>query len=423
MYRTALSKKLGMSQWFQIPVWGDLIGHIGGMNEYGYPRSVPYGATKGRKLKPTGKVVEVLTDWFHQGGWDIDIPMLLPLTEDPVVGDDQAKGNEEDRKWVYNKAYITQVRKPAKISDGAMGDLAINPDYLKQMWNNLHKDFSEFNMRLQAYSPYDAIYRGFDNQLIRSKELPDCVQKSHPNFYIEGFGKVPYNANNTTYETAIAAQLANLGAEDKMTMKTLRKMQMAANEHMIVPPTMTVLGHQIKGICIMNDRQFAQLAEDPLFEKVHIALITKDGNQAALFTGAYEVHLVEGVLILVDVNNPGIWLAGDDPAYDATKGIINYGNPHPLKNPVHNSDIKVAIFLGASAILCGTTKQLQFKNETDDYENVRGEASITVVGYNRADRINADRKVPDAEHILNSSSLVVATYTPQNIAWQTQQSS
>lgn len=414
LYRSAKSKKLGMSQWFQIPVWADLIGYIGGLNEYGYPRSVPFGSMKGKKLKPTGKPIEVLVDWFHQGGWDIDIPFLLPFNEEPIVGDDQAEGKEEDRNWLYNKAYITQVRKPAKVTDGAMGDLAIDPAYLKQMWDRLHMDFQEYNMRLQSYSPYDAIYRGFDNQLIRSRELAACVQKSHPNFYVEGYGRVAFNSDNDAYETAIAAVLNNLGTDDVFTMKTLRKAQMASSELMMVPTTAGP--YPIKGVAIINDRQMAQLAEDPLFEKVHIALITANGEKSPYFTGAYEAHLVEGVLILVDLNNPGIWQNGDT-GYDSTRGILNYGNANPLKNPIHKSDVKCAIYMGASAILCGSTKTLAFKNRTGDYENIKAEASVTVVGYNRADRFDTDNFLESGEEITNTSSMVIATYTPQNIAW------
>lgn len=416
MYREAQSKELGMSQWYQIPVWGDLIGHIGGTNEYGHPKTVPFGAIKGKKIRPTGKPVEVLADWYHEGGYKVEIPLLLPMIEKPIVGDDTAKGNEEDRRWIYQEAYITQVRKPAKVTDGAMGELAINKNYLKKIWSDLKTEFQHFNQRLQAYSPYDALYRGYDDQLIRSRELPDCVQKSHPNFFIEGYGRVTFNTDNDAYETAIAAALANLGSDDKFTMSTLRRMSMASSELLIVPTTAGP--YPIRGVAIINDRQMAQLVEDPLFEKVHIALITKDGQASPYFTGAYEAHLVEGVLVLVDINNPGVWIDGDT-SYDSTRGIINYGNVNPLANPIHNSDIKLAAFIGASAILCGTTKTLTFKNESDDYENVKGEASVTVVGYNRADRFDKDHFLSTGERVTNSSSMIVATNSPQNLGWNT----
>ncbi len=418
MYRAALQKDFTLSEWYQPPVWGDLMGFPGGKDQYGYPTSVPYGALRNKSVAPTGKPIEVLLDWFHEGGWDMDIPVLLPLVKRPRLGDQQAKGYGEDRRWVYRKGWFTQIRKPLKVSDGSYGEKAINPQLVKRLLNRVKTDLQKFNQDLLLHSPYQAIYKGYDDNLLETPELAGvCVQKSHPNFFVEGYGKVAYNSNNNTYETNIATVLNNLGAGDGFTMKTLRKMQMAANELTIGYPTVTVMGVPIKGVCIMNDRQFAQLAEDPLFEKVHIALITSEGNKAAMFTGAYEAHLVEGTLILVDVNNPGVWISGDS-GYDSSRGIINYGNPNPIENPIHNSDIKLAIYLGASALLCANNKQLRIEDEIDDFGNIKETASITARGFTRADNDNRDGRVSAADFKPNTSSLVVATYTPQNIAWQ-----
>lgn len=411
MYRTAQSQKLKLSQWYQIPVWGDLIGFVGGTDNNRYPKSIPFGGAKANRLRGTGKPVEVLADWFHQGGWDIEIPTLLPLREKPVVADDQAFGKEEDRAWVYQKAYITQVRRPAKVTDGAMGDLAINPNYYKQLINSLRDDFVDYNKRLQAYSPYDAIYRGYDDQLLRSRVL-GLSQKSHPNIFVEGYGRVTYDPDNDTYETNVKNVLQNLGANNKFTMKTLRRMQAIGSELMFVETTAGT--YAVKGVAIINDRQMMDLVEDPLFQKMQVQLITKEGTDSPLYHGRYETYLVEGVMILVDQNNPGVWIAGDS-GYDSSRGILNYGNVEPLKNPVHQSDIKGAIYMSASAILCGTTKALRFENETGDYGNVKGETSITVVGYNRADYIDADNLAPN--YPKNTSSLVVFTYAKQDLNW------
>ena len=419
LYRTAQQQSFTLSEWHQIPVWGDLMGYPGGKNQFGYPTSIPFGAIKSRNVAPVGNVIEVMLDWYHLGGWDMDIPVLLPLVELPKRGDEQAKGSGEDRRWVYRKAWFTLVRKVLKVSDGSYGDLAINPKLVRQLLSRVTTDLEKYNMDMKLHSPYQAIYKGYDDNLLGTKELiGEIAQKSHPNFFIEGYGKVAYNADNDIYETAIAAQLANLGAGDEFSMLTLRKAKMAANELTIGYPTLNVMGKPVTGVCIMNDRQFAQLASDPLFEKMHIALITKDGDKAAMFDGAYEAHLVEGTLILVDVNNPGIWLSGDT-GYDSARGIINYGNVNPIKNPIHVSDIKCAIYLGASALLCANSKQRKMEDEVDDFGNIKETASIATMGYSRADNSNRDRKVAAADFKPNSSSLLIATYTPQNIAWQT----
>lgn len=412
MYRDALSQELKLSQWFQLPVWGSMIGHTGGVDDNGYPKSVPYGSIQNKQIKGTGKAIEVLTTRDFPGGWAVDIPVKLPLRQKPIFGDKQAKDNEEDYNWVYQRGLINQVRYPVKTTDGFMGEQALTPHTIMQIWKNVKNDIADINRRWQAYAPYDAMYRGFSENLFA--DPINMTQKSHPNFYVAGYGKVAYNSDNTVYETAIAAQLENLGADDGLTVQAIRNLQYYGSQHMIVPTNAG--GYAVKGVLIISDAQMMQLASDPLFEKIHIALITADGKGAALFTGAYEAHLIEGVLILVDVNNPGCLISGDS-GYDATCGVINYGNVNPLSNPIHASDIKLAIYMGASAILCANTVSLQFKNRSDDYENIKGEAGRTVVGYTRADRYDHDNYLSASEFLGNSSSIVLATYSPNNPSW------
>jgi hypothetical protein len=418
MYRDALSQKMRKSQWHQIPVWGSMIGHLGGMDDHGYLRSVPYGSVQAKTLRPTGMPIEVLTDWNHMGGHAIDVPVKLPLRQEPIYGDNQAEGQEEDFTWVYNRCLINQVRRPVKTRDGLMGEQALTPRMLMQIWDNLKDEFVSFNQRWQAYAPYDACYRGFSANILASKAkggFGDVIkQKSHPNFYVAGYGRVPFNADPATYESAIATELDNLGSDDKMTVQVIRNAQIYGSRHMIVPTTAG--NYKVKGVMIINDAQMAQLAEDPLFEKLHIALITKDGTGAALFTGAYEAHLIEGVLILVDINNPGVWTSGET-YYDSARGTINYGNVNPLENPIHQSDRKLALYIGASAILCGHTVPLGFKNRTADYDNVKGESSFTVVGYTRADRYDHDGFLSASEFLGNTSGIVIATSSPNNPSW------
>jgi hypothetical protein len=93
-----------------------------------------------------------------------------------------------------------------------------------------------------------------------------------------------------------------------------------------------------------------------------------------------------------------------------------------LKNPIHQSDIKVALYVSASAILCGHTVPLGFKNRTADYDNVKGESSFTVVGYTRADRFDHDGFLSASQFLGNTSSIALATKSPNNPSWSTSES-
>jgi len=412
MYRDALSQELKLSQWYPDSKWASMIGHIGGTDANGYPKSVSYGSVQAKTIKGTGKPIEMLTSLDFPGGWAIDVPVKLPLRQKPIYGDKQAKDNEEDMNWVYMRGLINQVRYPVKTSDGLMGDQALTPKRLMQIWKNVKSEIQSVNQRWQGYAPYDAIYRGFSDNLF--DDPINITQKSHPNCYVAGYGRVPFNSDNDTYETAIVAQLNNLGAEDGLTVQAIRNLTYFGSHHMIVP---TVAGNKpVRGILFVNDAQMVQLASDPLFEKMAIALITADGEKSPFFSGFYEAYLIEGVLILADTNNPGVLISGDS-GYDSSRGIINYGNVNPLENPIHASDIKIAAYVGASAILGAHTVPLQFKNRTDDYDNIRGEAGRTVIGYTRADRYDHDNFLAASEFLGNTSSQILFTKTPNSPTW------
>lgn len=420
-YRVALRQEMKNSQWYQIPVWAPMIGHIGG-TENGYaPKSVPFGAAASKTLRPTGKPIEVLTDWNHMGGWEMDIPILLPLRQKPVYGDVEAQGKEEERDWIYLRAIINQVRKPAKTRDGLMGEQALTAKMVAQIWGNMKQEFIEYNRKWQAYAPYDALYRGFSDNILASKADGGfghvISQRSHPNFYVAGYGKVAWSNTPATYETNVAAALDGLTTANHFDSQVIKNAKLLGGRHRI--NAVKVGPYDVNGIMIINDAQAAQLIDDDLFQKTHVALITKEGQNSALFTGNIEAYLFLGVLILVDMNNPGVWTAGDEAiGYKASRGLINYGNENPLDNPIMATDRKLALYVGASAVLCGHTVSLNFKNRSDDYDNVRGESSYTVVGYNRADRFDHDGFIGTAGNFLdNCSSMVIATNSPNTPSW------
>lgn len=419
-YRAGLKLEMKNSQWWQIPIWAPMIGHIAGMKGK-YPESVPLGAVQSKTLRPTGMPIEVLTDLRHMGGHELDIPMILPLRKKAIYGDKNAEGQEEDRDWVYLRSIINQVRKAAKTRDGMMGELALHPKLVARIWKNMKDEFVDYNRRWQGYAPYDAAYRGHSDNILAPKADGGLghviLQASHPNFYVAGQGKVTWSDTAATYESNVATALDNLTSADVMNTQVIRNAKLLGGRHRITP--VMVAGKKVTGVMVINDAQASQLFDDDLFTKVAVALVQKNGEDSPFLTG--EVYLWEGVLLLVDMNNPGIWTNGDS-SYDSTRGTINYGVDNPMDNPIMETDRKLAIYFGASFILCGHTVPLGFKNRSDDYDNVRGEASYTVVGYNRADRYDNDGFLGTGKFIENTSSLAIATYSPNTPSWSNSES-
>lgn len=418
-YRAILKKQMQAAHWYQIPVWAPMIGHIGG-TEGKYPRSVPYGAAKRRTLRPTFKPIEVLTDFMHMGGWEMDIPVAYPYTEQPVYGDNPALGKEEKRKFAYNRAIINQVRKPVLTRDGIMGEHALDAKMVADIMKNAKEELTDYNIRWQGYAPYDAAYRGYSQNILAAKADGGfghvLSQKSHPNFYVAGYGLATWSDTAATYETNVNTALDTLDSSSGLfNTRVIENAKLFAGRHRI--SATNIGGKKVIGIMIINDAQAHQLFQDTKFINAHQDLTSNKGEESALFTGSVEAYLYRGVIIIVDQNNPGVWTSGDS-SYDSTRGTINYGNSNPLDNPIMASDRKLALFVGASAIMCGHAVPLGFESETWDYKNKKSEASYTVVGYNRSDIYDNDGFFGTAGNFKeNTSSLVIATYSPNSPTW------
>jgi hypothetical protein len=419
-YRALLKKEMAAAQWYQIPVWAPMIGHIGG-TEGKYPRSVPFGASKARTLKPTYKAIEVLTDFYHGGGWTMDIPVAYPLTAEPIYGDNPALGNEEKRKWAYNQAIINQVRKPVLTRDGTMGELALTPKMVAQIMENAKDELVDFNTRFQAYAPYDALTKGYSRNILASKAAGGfgnvLTQKSHPNFYAAGYGQATWSDTPATYEANVVTALASLTntATDYFGTPTIKNAKLFASQLRIQP---TQVGPYTAHVMVIHEAQALQLFADTDFKATMTNLILKEGSDSPLFTGVVGAYLYLGMLILVDSNAPGALISGD-PGYDATKGLINYGNPTPLANPISQSNRKLAFLVGASSVMCGMARSLTFASETWDYDNKKSEASATTIGYNRSDIYDNDGFFSATAGLFkeNTSSLIIATYSPNTASW------
>jgi len=419
MYRSALRQEMKKAHWFQLPVFGEMIGHIGGTDSNGYPLSVPFGATRTKTLQPTGMPIEVLTDFKHQGGWDIDCPLVYPLTDEPIYGDNPKIGNEEKRKWAYQKAYINAVWSPVLTKDGLMGEQALTPKLIAQLMKNNQRELILKNRKWQAYAPYDSLCRKYSRNMLSNTPGgtgggPSLTQASHPNFFVAGTGQATWHATAATYETNTATALDTLaggGATTEFTPELIEYIITQASNLKITATT--IAGRNVIGTVIIHQAQANQLFKNENFRKELLALVTKEGGNTPLFSGSLGSYLYRGVLLLVDINAPGVWTAADGASYDSTRGTVNYGSANPLANPIMTSNRKLAFYLGASAVLCGHTVSLGFEKENWDYKSKESEASYTVVGYNRADIYDNDGKFgPAGLFKENSSSLIIATYSP-----------
>lgn len=412
MYRAILAKKMELATWTEQPFWGQFIGFIG--SDGRYPKSVAAGKNSTRQ-KPTGKPIEVLTDFQHQGGVSMDIPVKYPLTEEPIYGDNQLLGAEESSKIAYKIVHINRVRKGVKVTDGQMSEQVLEqPEIQKELMGKAQSELQDFNTRYNGYQPYNALLTRFSANLTAAKKDGGLgfTPQSHPNFYVEGSEKmVPFSQTPDAYEANVSAALKSLVAGDAsqvFSTATIEKARIMASRLRIQPIIME--GGYVYPM-VISESQAHQLWQDDKWLAAQHARTTKDGKATAIYTGVLE-GIYRGVAIFVDTNIPAARVEGDN-GFDSARGIVNYGNVNPIANPVDASPRKLAILFGASAVACGYASPLKFESETWDYKNKKTEGSSMIVGYERPDIYDTDGYFGPANNFKeNTSSLVIATYSP-----------
>lgn len=428
-YRSLLSKMMVGAHWYGPSIFSKMYGHIGGAdgdnNEY--PRSVPFGAAQAKLLSPTFRPIEVLTDFNKFGGWDMDVPVHYPLTEEAIYGDNEAKGRGEQKKMAHAKVYVNQVTKVFKQSTGVMGDVALqNESIIKKLLKNYQLDIIDYHQKWQGYAPYDAVTRGYSRNVLASTADGGFAlsQKSHPNFYAAGHGKATWSDTAATYETNVKTALESLSdtESDRFSTATIENMIASASGLKILPAKLGTDDMEYY-VIIIHPMQALQLKRDNKWYESQKDAGPRDPKVNALFTGKIE-GIYSNALILIDQWIPGAKIAGDTDtsvfgeAYDSTRGTVNYGNKNPIANPSDLSPRKLTVLLGASAVACGQAKKLQFESELDDFKRKTEHAGFSVLGYSRADIFDQDGYFGTKGNFKeNTSSLIAATWSPSQLAW------
>lgn len=464
LYRKLLAKKLQLSTW-HIAIWSMFMGMIAKPTN---PTLEKYG---GKVLQPTGQPIEVLRE-FSNGGVEMEIPVLYPLTGQGIGGNQQLLGNEETQKIAYKKVKINQKRHGVNVLDNKMSKQVVTePAMVNTLMGNATSKLSDWFARWNAYNIYLAFLQGASEHLVQigtgsgggalttSPQGGTLVPKSHQNFYVAGYGRAGGATINTTpsntratYEQAVANAILTLnagGAKTGTVFSTAVINQMvylAGNVHRIQP--INVGGSKLYPI-VIDAAQAYQLEQDANWIASQRAAFTGKGadpNNPLL--GMQIAGIYGGALILIDECVPSIYCAGmtgfvANSIYSTTGAIDNagggsgstwthekvngvqYGLPTTFMSvPRDTGSIKPAILFGASAIAVGVGKDVGFETEEWDYKQKQTEGADLIIGHEVCDITDDDNYfgvgAPSASLrgvYENCSSLVMATYSPTNLTF------
>lgn len=412
-YRKLLSAQMKYAPWYSDSFWVQFMGFIGN-GEGKYPKTVNLGSTEAKLLSPTGKPIEVLTNFMNEGSDVMEIPLLNPLTNQPIF-ESQLLGNEEQRNMTYLEVYLHTFRHGVILRDSKLGEQRLKkPEVQKQLMSGAQEDLKDYFRRLIGYQPYLATLEKYSDNLTNTARGGGAMTPIlHPNFYVAGTTKPTWSATPATYATNVANALGTLSdtSAKRMSASMIKSMCRLASQKKI-RPTHKVGSRLLYDIVISTAGAVDLLLDEEFRTAMNYAYMGQ-GDKSRLEYGHVNGIVFDNAVIHVDENIPDAKVSGDT-GWDSSK-TVSFGNVNYMSDPISTGNKKLAILFGASFIGCGYASPLSFEQETWDYKAKKTEGAEMIVGFTRADIMDYDKRYGSTDFKENNSSLIVAHWGDDSV--------
>lgn len=412
-YRKLLSADLKFAPFFGDSFWTKYMGFVGSKGNF--PQSVALGSSETKRLNPTGKPIEVLTNFLDEPGDTMEIPLQNPLTNQPLF-DTQLLNNEEEPRLTYITVHTHIYRHGTVLRDSKVSEQVLKKIAKKLMAQSQIR-LKDYFRRLIGYQPYLALLEKYSDNLTSAKTDRGGLGLTpvlHPNFFVAGTTKPVWSETPATYATNVANALATLTdvPSKRMSAEMVKKMVREASLRKIRPAT-NINGTLLYDI-VMSEAAAYDLSKDPEFQTSFNYAYMGAQEKSKLEYGQIDGMIFFNAIIHVDQTIPDVKIAGD-AGFDSSK-TVSFGNYNTyMANPISSGNRRLAILFGASAVGCGYASPLSFEQENWDYKYKLTEGADMLIGFERPDIVDFDGKYGTAGNLReNATSLVLAHWGDNN---------
>ena len=427
-YRSLLEQRMQLVAW-NISFWQAFMGFVGGKKSM-FDGITPHGMKK--QPTATGKPIEVLQDFAHMGGIDMDIPIFYPLTGKGVSGNVTLTGKGERAKLAVMQVAINQQRHAYLQQDNKMSKQILqSPGMVKQLFRRSNEYLGDWFNRWLAYQPYLTFLQGYSENLSKTAINGGLAKgkASHMNIYVAGSGKVAFSTTKATYELAVAAALNGLTntSSDWFSTKFIEaNVYNASHSHRIAP--LKVGGMNLYPY-VISDAAAKQLQEESKWNDRMKYAAERSLENNPLFQGKI-AGIYGGALIIIDETVPSGYTSADGEYSNArattsdANGVCygtedTAGDHDFMAQPVDPGAKKASILFGRSALSCGVASDLSFNEETTDFGQRIEIGADMIIGMQRSDILDKDGYFSTAgdKRYENVSSLEGFSYSPAEASY------
>lgn len=363
-----------------------------------------------QEAKAPGAIITTMNQ-LTAGSDEIIITMRRNYTGEPITGDTQLLGTEEDFAFRFEKIKVGEKAKAFTIPKKGISAQRVK-------WMNLAREVkpaaSDWWKLEEDFEIFKAFYRGASPHTIDEADVnaQGGLTRSHPNFFAAGDtgGKDVESNSSTTpgttaYEDAVADAIDAVTdiASDRFGLKLLDVIAVLVRTSEKLKPLN--IGGRSFWIVLLHPNQVAQIQQENNWQTL-VQNADVRGRQNASFAARrlFPDAEYKQLLIWEHEHIMGATTSGSDP----TK-TVNYGSSTPHA-ALDTNNVKISIVFGEGAIAEAIPEPIHFETEMRDYNRKWGLGSLTIRGVKRMDWSITDDGAGQAA-TLNQSSLNFATFS------------
>jgi len=209
--------------------------------------------------RPSGKPIEMYTDFIQKGRDNMLLPMRMNLSGSPVFGDTVVKGTGEDQDLDWLRLYVNQTRKAVMAQSGAMAN-----EYVK-MYNMVENAAPQLRDWLTKYDNQDVarcFYEGVGENLSTgtSDDGKGIYKRYHPNTYYNDGGVLTSAGTAGSFKTNANIDTAANSGLYGLTSDILEYLNPVMMERLI-PQIVSEAGHPYWAMVITPEQKSVLVAD------------------------------------------------------------------------------------------------------------------------------------------------------------------
>ena len=375
--------------------------------------------------KPSGKPIEILSQFIQEGRDNMLIPFLSDLSGSPVFGDTVLKGTGEDQSMKWLRSFVNQYRKAVMKKSGSMSE---QRQKIFKLYDAARPQLARWFTKFENQAIFQSFYEGVSPNLSTgtTSDGLGLARRYHPNWYVNDGGVLTTIGSEKTLKTnaQLDAALGQTAADDAtcdqtMTSAILRSLRVKCMGLKI--PQMSTRNGNKYWCLVVHPNQMKTLQGDADYETAQRYAYMGSGDMPEMsgVAGYYA-----GFAIYEDIAGIREW-DETNSAFMGTTISARFDDSAVTLNTA-GSRIYNAIVFGNSCMGKGVAQDLHFTNEIDDHENTIEIGGAVINGYNRNEYFaesdgttgsgdafyNNQSASHDAAALtaVNQSSLILATH-------------